>query len=178
MSQCGAPNSIELNDENAVPNVDVFSYYVTLSCQAGYDARSGTDDSIYCFPTNTQQTEFAWSNDTLVCDAKTCGTPPSVNQISLNCDGNDFGDSCVATCVDSDKHLNMGFGYNCELSGNSGAVAWVGAAGCGVSTCAWTAVANSASADCTVTCAEGYELKGSVKCEKGTFTKMAKCIET
>merc|ERR1711862_782108 len=146
------------------------------------EPQQGTEGPIYCFPQNGG---YSWVNDTLVCDPKSCGSTPSDNQISLNCDGSVFGSSCTATCVDSDKHLNMGFGYNCELN-QDGSVSWKGAAGCGVSTCAWTAIPNSASDDCgstmadgaacTVTCAEGFELKGSVECNKGTFTKMAKCV--
>jgi len=184
VTACNAPSSIELNDDNAVPVVDASSYYVTLDCKAGYQPQQGTNDPIYCVA-NQGTPNFRWVNDTLICDPKSCGSTPADNAIALNCNGSTFGSTCTASCTDSNKHLNMGFGYNCELGAN-GSVAWKGAAGCGVSTCAWTAIANSASdtcdatmadgATCAVTCTEGYDLKGTVECTKGTFTKMAKCV--
>jgi len=184
VGDCGP--SFTPDDLDAVATLQASPPAYILSCKAGFVSDSGANEKVVCLPDST------FSNDTMLCNPKDCGEPEENTQVNLSCNNaNLFESVCTATCKTA-NHVLTGSNMECKVkTDGSGDVAWDGgnwscAPPPSACTVADDAFPNSASntcgaevahlGTCNVVCAAGYDLQGEVKCEDGTFTKMAKCM--
>ncbi|XP_058859964.1 complement receptor type 2-like isoform X2 [Acipenser ruthenus] len=111
-AQCGSPPAYPNVIIITQPPLDVEGSTITYACQSGYVRKSGSP-TITC--TNSQ-----WSNLTLVCERRSCGSPGEILNGHFNTDeGVLFGDKAYAVCDEGFQLVGSGV-RNCVATGWDG----------------------------------------------------------